>query len=85
VTVLPRGRSEDVAFRQRLRAAPAALKWTLLYALANDQGYIVDELFACGDDYVHSDGYRLLWYRSTRKAEQDKSRLPGRSRRRLKP
>jgi transposase len=74
VTVLPRGRSEDVAFRQRLRAAPAALKWTLLYALANDQGYIVDELFACGDDHVHSDGYRLLWYRSTRKAEQDKSR-----------
>jgi transposase len=74
VTVLPRGRSEDVAFRQRLRAAPSVLKWTLLYALANEQGHIVDELFACGDDHVHSEGYRLLWYRSTRKAEQDKSR-----------
>ena len=74
VTVLPRGRSEDIAFRQRLRAAPSVLKWTLLYALANDQGQIVDELFACGDDHVHSEGYRLLWYRSTRKAEQDKSR-----------
>jgi transposase len=74
VTVLPRGRSEDVAFRQRLRAAPAALKWTLLYVLANDDGQIVDELFACGDDQVHSEGYRLLWYRSTRKAEQDKTR-----------
>src|SRR5208337_546827 len=32
------------------------------------------ELFVCGDDHVHSEGYRLLWYRSTRKAEQDKSR-----------
>jgi transposase len=74
VTVLPRGRSEDVAFRQRLRAAPAVLKWMLLYAVANEQGHIVDELFACGDDHVHSEGYRLLWYRSTRKAEQDKSR-----------
>ena len=74
VTVLPRGRSEDIAFRQRLRAAPSVLKWTLLYALTNDQGHIVDELFVCGDDHVHSEGYRLLWYRSTRKAEQDKSR-----------
>jgi hypothetical protein len=74
VTVLPRGRSEDVAFRHRLRTAPAALTWTLLYALADDHGHIADELFACGDDHVHSEGYRLLWYRSTRKAEQDESR-----------
>jgi transposase len=74
VTVLPRGRTEDIAFRQRLRAEPSVLTWTRLYALANEKGHIVDELFACGDDHVHSDGYRLLWYRSTRKAEQDKSR-----------
>jgi transposase len=74
VTVLPRGRSEDVTFRQRLRATPSVLKWTLLYALADDHGHVVDELFVCGDDHVHSEGYRLLWYRSTRKAEQDKSR-----------
>jgi transposase len=73
VTVLPRGRSEDVAFRRRLRAEPSVLNWTLLYALTDDQGHIVDELFACGDDHVHSEGYRLLWYRSTRKAEQDES------------
>src|SRR6185437_8849036 len=74
VTVLPRGRSEDVAFRQRLRATPSVLKWMLLYALADDHGQVVDELFVCGDDHVHSEGYRLLWYRSTRKAEQDQSR-----------
>jgi transposase len=71
VTVLPRGRAEDVAFRQRLRAAPAATTWTLLYALADDHGHLVDELSVCGDEHVHSDGYRLLWYHSTRKAEQD--------------
>src|SRR4051794_23966674 len=74
VTVLPRGRSEDVAFRQRLRTTPSVLKWTLLSALADDHGQVVDELFVCGDDHVHSEGYRLLWYRSTRKAEQDRSR-----------
>jgi transposase len=74
VTVLPRGRSEDTAFRQRLRAAPSVLKWTLLYVLGNDQGDIIDKLFVCEDEHVHSEGYRLLWYRSTRKAEQDQSR-----------
>jgi transposase len=71
VTVLPRGRAEDVAFRQRLRAAPAAVTWTLLSALADDQGNHVDELSVCEDDHIHSEGYRLLWYHSTRKAEQD--------------
>ena len=74
VTVLPRGRSEDIAFRQRLRTTPSVLKWTLLYALADEHGREVDELYVCGDDHVHSEGYRLLWYRSTRKVEQDQSR-----------
>jgi transposase len=74
VTILPRGRSEDIAFRHRLRTETSALTWTLLYALTNDQGHIVDELSVCSDDHVHSAGYRLLWYRSTRKAEQDQSR-----------
>src|SRR3954469_621453 len=74
VTVLPRGRIEDAAFRHRLRTAPSALPSTLLYATADERGHVVDELFACGDDHVHSEGYRLLWYRSTRKAEQDESR-----------
>src|SRR4051795_13227311 len=54
VTVLPRGRSEDVAFRRRLRTTPSILKWTLLYALADEHGHEVDELFICGDDHVHS-------------------------------
>ena len=74
VTVLPRGRSEDIAFRQRLRTTPSVPKWTLLYALADEHGREVDELYVCSDDHVHSEGYRLLWYRSTRKVEQDQSR-----------
>src|SRR3984957_17108611 len=74
VTVLPRGRSEDVAFRQRLRTTPSVLKWILLYSLPDEHGREVDELYVCGDDHIHSEGYRLLWYRSTRKGEQDQSR-----------
>ncbi len=71
VTVMPRGRAEDVAFRQRLCASPSAIKWTLLYALADDRGNLVDELSVCEDDLIQSEGYRLLWYHSTRKAEHD--------------
>lgn len=71
VTVLPRGRTEDLAFRKRLRDSPAAITWTLLYALADDKEQIVDHLFIASDDHIQSDGYRLIWYRSERKAEQD--------------
>ena len=71
VTVLPRGRAEDLAFRQRLRSAPSAVTWARLYALADDHGNLTDELSVCGDDHIHSEGYRLLWYHSMRKAEQD--------------
>src|SRR4051794_5008502 len=74
VTVMPRGRSEDVAFRQRLRATPSVLKWTPLYALVDENGDLRDELSICGDDHVHSEGYRLLWYHSLRKAELDGER-----------
>src|SRR3954469_3566326 len=71
VTVLPRGRAEDIAFRQRLRTASSAVRWMPLYALADDHGHLVDKLSVCGDDHIHSEGYRLLWYHSTRKAEHD--------------
>jgi transposase len=86
VTVLPRGRTEDTAFRQRLRTTPSLLKWTLLYTVSKDQGpsgnaaapedqeATIDTLSVCTDEQVHSEGYRLLWYRSTRKADQDEVR-----------
>jgi hypothetical protein len=42
-----------------------------LYALADGHGNTIGELSVCDADRVHADGYRLLWYHSTRKAEQD--------------
>jgi transposase len=71
VTVLPRGRSEDTAFRQRLRTATPPLEWKFLYALADESGELKDELSICGDEQVHSEGYRLLWYHSLSKAQLD--------------
>lgn len=74
VTVLPRGRSEDVAFRRRLRAASPPQRWEPLYALADEDGELKDELSICGDEHIHSEGYRLIWYHSLRKAVSDEER-----------
>jgi transposase len=71
VTVLPRGRNEDLAFRRRLRTATPPPAWKVLYALADEDGEVKDELSICGDDHLHSEGYRLLWYHSLRKAALD--------------
>jgi transposase len=71
VTVLPRGRTEDLAFRRRLQATPQAVTWQALYVVT-EREVLVDELSVCAEESVHSEGYRLLWYHSTRKAELDR-------------
>ena len=71
VTVLPRTHGEDRQFRKQLRATPDAIRWQPLYEVTDDHGAVVDRLFACADELVSAEGYRLLWYRSTRKAELD--------------
>lgn len=42
-----------------------------MYGLVDENGDLQDELSICGDDHVHSEGYRLLWYHSLRKAGLD--------------
>jgi transposase len=71
VTVLPRTHGEDQQFRARLRAAPDAIRWLPLYDVTDEAGNVVDRLSVCADELLSSEGYRLLWYRSTRKAECD--------------
>lgn len=71
VTILPRTRREDTEFRQRLRTAPDALVWDHLYD-ADDAGEpIVDRLRVCAEPALSSEGFRLLWFHSTRKAHRD--------------
>jgi transposase len=71
VTVLPRTYKEDGVFRARLRESPSSVTWLRLYDVTDEQGELRDRFSACGDEMVSGDGYRLLWFHSTRKAALD--------------
>jgi len=72
VTVLPRSRKEDESFRACLREG-AAVAWQTVYDVTDETGEVLDRLSVCGEESVTSDGYRLWWYHSTRKAALDAS------------
>ena len=71
ITVLPRTRREDKQFRERLRDETDAIRWTDLYQEVNDDGQIVDYLRVTSESSRTSDGFRLLWFDSLRKSQQD--------------
>jgi len=71
VTVLPRTRREDNAFRRRLLESSEPIRWNDLYDITNDKGDVLDRLSVVDEEFRTSDGFRLLWYFSHRKAEQD--------------
>jgi len=70
ITILPRTRREGSDFRQRLAADPDALAWDHFYDLVDDEEAVVDRLRVCAEVAVSREGYRLLWYHSTRKAQR---------------
>ena len=72
VTVLPRTRKEDELFRSRLRE-DVAVAWQTVYDVTDEKGEVLDRLSVCAEENVTSDGYRLWWYHSTRKAALDGS------------
>ena len=69
LTVLPRTRAEDKAFRARL--AQDEIKWTPLCQRTTSNGQHQDEVSIAEDKTVTRDGYRLLWFYSSRKTELD--------------
>jgi transposase len=71
VTVLPRTHKEDEVFRARLRQSSATIPWKPLYEILNEDGQLRDRFSVCAEELTSSDGYRLLWYHSTRKAQID--------------
>jgi len=78
ITVLPRSRKEDQQFRKQLLAKPDSVRWDDVYTVTKkvrtrgtEQEIEVDRLTVVADEMVSSDGYRLLWYHSTKKAEHD--------------
>lgn len=73
VTVLPRTRAEDTQFRAQLRAGPR-VRWRRLWVLANARrvGDPPDVYATTADGPAQSrEGYRIVWYRSSQKAELD--------------
>jgi transposase len=71
ITVLPRTRREDKQFRERLLDETDRIGWTDLYQEVNDDGQIIDHLRVASESFRTSDGFRLLWFDSLRKSQQD--------------
>jgi transposase len=72
ITVLPRTRGEDKAFRQSL--CEGKVSWQTIYEKVDeedDQKKVLDRFSTTNEPTTSAEGYRLLWYHSTRKAELD--------------
>jgi len=69
ITVLPRTRTEDRAFREQVRDGRVA--WQKLWSKTDEDGEVVDEYEICEHASVTTEGHRLLWFRSSRKRQLD--------------
>jgi transposase len=82
VTVLPRTRAEDAAFRAL--AAQGRVVWRSLWEKTDENGDVVDCYSVSDQPATTAEGYRLVWYYSQRKAEQDAVARSGRIERALR-
>ena len=71
LTLIPRTRSEDRVFRESL--SRGQVRWRPIYDKHNEGGEIIDQFSVSEEPALSSEGYRLVWYHSTRKAENDAS------------
>jgi transposase len=69
VTVLPRTRGEDAAFRTLV--AKGQVAWRPLWEKTDDEGEVIDRYSVSDQPATTAEGYRLVWYHSLRKAETD--------------
>ena len=70
LSVLPRTRGEDAAFRDD-GAATAGPAGDAIHDKIDDEGELVDRFSVHEPETTSVEGYRLIWYHSTRKAELD--------------
>ena len=82
VTILPRTRSEDAVFREQ--AAQSRVTWRSLWEKTDEEGAVIDRYSTSDPPATTAEGYRLVWYHSLRKAEQDAVARSGRIERTLK-
>lgn len=71
VTILPRTRREDSEFRQQLVVNPDVYEWEHLYDVTDNEDAVMDRLRVCAETTLSSEGFRLLWFHSMRKADRD--------------
>ena len=69
LSTLPRSRSEDIAFRRELRKRE--VPWKHLFDKTDQFDQLVDRHSFCTQPGITAEGFRLVWYHSTLKAEQD--------------
>ena len=69
LTVLPRTRTEDRLFRETL--AGGRVRWRWVHDKYDDKGKLVDRYRVSEPPATSAEGYRLVWYHSSRKAELD--------------
>ena len=85
VSILPGTRKEDTEFRQQLREGKAS--WRLVRKVTEGEGdemVVVDRLSIWRDEQVSAEGYRLLWFHSTRKVDRDRATRARKTRRTLR-
>ncbi len=66
LTVLPRTRGEDTAFRAAVREGKA--RWQPIHERRDDDEQIVDCFRVHEPEATTAEGYRLPWFHSARKA-----------------
>lgn len=71
ISVLPRTRSEDRAFRKDLIAGK--VQWEHVDTKYNDHGEPIDVISIMKQPAVTSEGFRLLWFHSTHKVQLDRT------------
>lgn len=69
LSVMPRTRAEDEKFRAMLSAGQ--VNWRPLWNKTDEDGTVLDRYSVSSAPHVSSEGYRVVWYHSSRKAELD--------------
>jgi len=70
ISVLPRTRSEDKAFRRKV--IEERVEWEVIERKHKENGELVDTISVAKEEASTSEGFRLIWLHSSRKVELDR-------------
>jgi transposase len=69
LSILPRTRGEDATFRESLSRGQVTRR--PIYDKTDEEGVLLDRYSLCEPATLSAEGYRLIWFHSTSKAEHD--------------